>query len=274
MILPTAIAGVAALVAAVLPIGPALVARVLGLAPTGWMLGTQLSSLAEFGIASSVGGIAGTAVVGLAAAAPLLVGSSGAPSRPARRPGRLLVPLLTAALAVCLTVAGTFHTLNADEAVQESVRAHVDASTGDTTWEVSGSTAWGRALDGTSGTTSASWMRVGTTTGPGAAGGRIRMELATSREGSELEIRPGQGGLSDVSIDGAPVEAPDPLKAIRVAGPDPGQVVVVEGNLQPGSDLTVVETVFDPTLAGGWTQPGDDVSLMQPRVEITHRVTP
>lgn len=41
----------------------------------------------------------------------------------------------------------------------------------------------------------------------------------------------------------------------------------------PGGQLTVVETSFDPTLAAGWTAPGEDVSLVQPRMEVRVPVT-
>src|SRR5699024_9733480 len=100
MILPAAIAAAGIALATPAPPLPGLMVRALALVPTGWLLGTQLQALGEFGIASSAGGLAGTALIGLGAAAPLLLGRSGTGSGPARRPRRLLAPLVPAALVV------------------------------------------------------------------------------------------------------------------------------------------------------------------------------
>src|SRR5699024_11280510 len=95
MILPAAIAAGGTLLASVLPPRAGLVVlglRVLALPPTGWMLVAQLHALAEFGIASSAGALAGTALLGLGAAAPLLLGAAPAAAEPCRRLRRLLLP--------------------------------------------------------------------------------------------------------------------------------------------------------------------------------------
>lgn len=265
MILPAAIAaGGVALASALSPL-PGLVVRALALAPTGWLLGTQLQALGEFGIASAAGGLAGTALIGLGAAAPLLLGRSGAAPRPARRPRRLLVPLLPAVLVAALAVGGTFWTLAAPEPVQERVIAHVDGADGATRWEVSGSTDWGRALDGTQASSEIEMPTLEVAAGPD---GRVEISFTAVREASELELSPSEGMLTQVSVDGVAVDSATGLRSLQVHGLREGQTVVVSAEATSGAEVTAVETSYDPSLAGAWKVPGDGVSLMQPAMKV------
>ncbi|MGP9580692.1 MULTISPECIES: M28 family peptidase [unclassified Brachybacterium] len=287
MILPAAIAAVGALGAALLPPMPALVVRVLAVLPTAWMLGTQLSALAEFGIASAAGGLAGTALIGLGAAGPLLLGSSRASSlassrgragdrqrrarvdpgaRPARRPHRLLIPVLPAVLAIGLVIGGTAWTLAAPEPTQERVIAHVDGASGATTWEVSGSTNWGRELDGTAATSDVAAPVVSV---QGAAEGPQEISIDAQRDASELTLEASDGLLTDVAVDGVAVESDEGLERVMIHGVRAGQTVRITATVPPESQLMLRETSYDPTLAAGWVAPGDDVSLVQPRMEVS-----
>ncbi|GAA4526877.1 M28 family peptidase [Brachybacterium paraconglomeratum] len=291
MILPAAIAALGILLAALLPPLPGLMVRVLAVLPTGWMLGTQLSALAEFGIASAAGGLAGTALIGLGAACPLLLGSSlrrsgdrpadqpsrraadrrgRAPvdprARPARRPHRLLIPVLPAVLATGLAIGGSAWTLAAPEPTQEQVIAHVDGGTGETTWEVSGSTEWGRSLDGTS---AASDIAVPTVSVQGASAGPQEISIDAPREASALTLETSGGLLTDITVDGVPVDSADGLEQLMIHGVRAGQTVHVTATVPPDAQLTLLETSYDPTLAAGWVAPDDGVSLMQPRMEVS-----
>lgn len=266
MILPAAIAAAGILLATLLP-GPAgLLVRALALAPTGWLLGTQLQSLGEFGIASSAGGLAGTALVALAAAGPLLLGSAAPGRRTGPRPQRLLIPVLPAALALGLAVAGTAWTLAAPEPTQEEAVAHVDGADGSTRWEVSGSTEWGRALDGTRSTSALDLPEVEV---EHLGDGRARLAITAPREGSALTLEPAAGVLADVTVDGTEVDSADGLTSLSIHGLRAGQSIRIDATVASGTELTVVETAYDPALAGGWVAPGEEVSLVQPRTEVT-----
>ncbi|ATG54752.1 aminopeptidase [Brachybacterium ginsengisoli] len=265
-ILPAALAALGTLLAAVLPERAGLAVRAVALLPTGWMLGTQLHTLAEFGIASAAGGLAGTALIGLGVAAPLLLGPAPAGERPARRPHRLLIPLLPAVLTLGLVVAGTSWTLAAPEPTQERVTAHIDGESGETVWEVSGSTDWGRALDGTAAQSDLTMPTLETET---LEDSRVRITITGARDASALTLSPQTDRLFDVAVDGVPVDADDGLDALQIHGLRAGQQVEVTARAAPGEHLTVLETAFDPSLAAGWTEPGAEVSLMQPRTEVT-----
>ncbi|MGO2559127.1 M28 family peptidase [Brachybacterium sp.] len=279
MILPAAIAALGILLAAVLPPLPCLAVRVLALLPTAWMLGTQLSALAEFGIASAAGGLAGTALIGLGAAAPLLLAGTtahrghavaAAGDRPVRRPRRLLIPVLPAILALGMVIGGTAWTLAAPEPTQERVIAQVDGSSGATTWDVTGTTAWGRALDGTSANSDVTAPPVEVQdTGDGV----LEITIEAPRDASTLALQADAGLLSDVAVDGVPVASGEGVQELSVHGVRAGQRVSITATAAPGGQLTVVETSFDPTLAAGWTAPGEDVSLVQPRMEVRVPVT-
>lgn len=269
MILPAAIAAGGTLLASVLPPRAGLVAlgvRVLALLPTGWMLGAQLHALAEFGIASSAGALAGTALLGLGAAAPLLLGAAPAAAEPSRRLRRLLIPVLPAVLTLGLVVGGTTWTLASPEPVQERVTAHVDGVSGETRWEVTGSTDWGRALDGTRATSAlpAPSLEV-----ERLEGSRVQIAVTAVRDASALTLTPGAGGFSAVAVDGVPVDSAAGLETLQIHGLRAGQSVLITVEADPGQQLTVVETAYDPSLAGGWVAPGEGVSLMQPRTEVS-----
>lgn len=266
MILPAAIAAFGALLGALLPPLPSLAVRALALLPTAWMLGTQLSALAEFGIASAAGGLVGTALIGLGAAAGLLSGRREPSARPARRPHRLLIPVLPAVLALGLVIGGTAWTLAAPEPTQERVTAHVDGADGATRWEVSGSTDWGRALDGATGT---SEVAAPTVTASAGEAGRVQVEITAVRDGSALELSISAGALTQVTVDGIAVDSADGLESLSLHGLRSGQSLLVELDAIPGAELSVVETSFDPSLASGWVAPGEEVSLMQPRMEVS-----
>ncbi|MDN5821175.1 MAG: hypothetical protein L0H39_06775 [Brachybacterium sp.] len=254
---------------------PGLAVRVLALLPTAWMLGTQLSALAEFGIASAAGGLAGTALIGFGAAGPLLLAGTTdrrgrriplAGARPVRRPHRLLIPVLPALLALGMVIGGTAWTLAAPEPTQEQVTAQVDGSSGATTWEVTGTTAWGRALDGTS---ASSEVEAPAVAAEVTAAGALEITVDAPRDASALAVRPDGGLLTDIAIDGVPVESGQGTEQLVVHGVRAGQQVTITAHADPGAQLTLVERSYDPSLAAGWVAPGEDVSLVQPRMEVS-----
>lgn len=275
MILPAAIAALGALLAAVLAPLPSLVVRVLALLPTAWMLGTQLSALAEFGIASAAGGLAGTVLIGLGAAGPLLLAGTAvgrdrtvplAGERPVRRPHRLLIPVLPAVLALGMVIGGTAWTLAAPEPIQERVTAHLDGATGETTWEATGTTDWGRGLDGTSATSD---IEAPTVSVRVAADDSLEITIEAPRDASTLILRADGGPLADVTVDGTPVDSGTGLTELAVHGVRADQRVRIVVSAGPGTQLTVIERSHDPTLAAGWSAPGEGVSLVQPAMEVS-----
>lgn len=280
MLPPAILAAAGTLAATLLPPLPGLVVRLLALLPTGWMLGAQISSLMDFGIASSAGALAGTTAIGLGAAAPLLVGRGREEGRAERRPRRLLIPVLPAVLTAALVAGGTAWTLASPEPVQEGVVARIDGATGGTTWEVSGATAWGRELDGTASSSDVPPPSVEVEDLPSAGTGadgdrRVRLLITSPREAAQLELTTSAGDLRDVSVDGEPLGADSPgspLRRVQIAGAPQGEPVTVEATLEDAAALEIVETTSDPTIAGGWVEPGEDVSLMQPRVQIVVEV--
>jgi hypothetical protein len=62
------------------------------------------------------------------------------------------------------------------------------------------------------------------------------------------------------------------LQELSLSGVPAGHEVVIEAEIPRGARLQVVETVFAPELAGGWSAPGGDVSLVQPRVRLVTEV--
>lgn len=267
MIPPAVSAALGALVALLLPPWPALAVRAIALLPTGWLLGTQLGALAEFGIASSAGGLAGTALIALAAAAPLFLGAHGPGQRPVRRPYRLLIPVLPAVLTVALVIGGTAWTLASPEPTQELVIAHVDGASGETRWEVSGGTEWGRSLDGAAARSDVPAPTVEATVDP--VTGRARIVLVSPREASMLDLALDEGGFAEVVLDGRPLTSDEPLDTLQIVGAPQGEEIVLEASIPEGAELTVVETTYDPSLAEGWVEPGEEVSLMQPRMQVS-----
>lgn len=266
MAVPAAIAAIGALLATLIPGLPGLGVRVLALLPTGWLLGTMLSALSEFGIASASGGIAGTALLSLAATSPLFVGREHSQLPARRRPRRLLTPVLALALTIALAIAGTVHAGFAPEPVQERVTAHVDAADGTTAWETSGVTDWGTAL---SGTTAPSDL-------PAPVGyiteldeGRVRIELHSPREATQLVLEATGGSLQDVTIDGETWGEGQPLEKLQIVGVRPGQRVVIEASIHGDVELVLTDTTVDLTEAGGWSAPPADVSLVGPAVSVT-----
>ncbi|ASK64658.1 aminopeptidase [Brachybacterium avium] len=275
MIPPAAIAALGTLLAALLPPLPGLLVRAAALLPTAWMLGTQLSALAEFGIASAAGGLAGTALIGLGAAGPLLLagtaGRHGRPvllagERPVRRPHRLLIPVLPAVLALGMVIGGTAWTLASPEPAQELVTAQVDAGSGDTRWEVTGTTAWGRALDGTSASSDVEAPAVAAEV---SAAGALEITVDAPRDASALVLRADTGLLTGIAVDGVPVESGQGVDQLSVHGVRAGQRVTITATAAPGAELTLVERSHDPSLAAGWVAPGEEVSLVQPRMEVS-----
>lgn len=267
MVLPASIAAIGALVAALLPTPLDLVVRMVALAPTAWLLGTQISALAEFGIASAAGGVSGTALMAVAAAAPLFVGRGTAQRRRARSPLRLAIPVIIAVLAAGLTFGGIRVAQASPEPVQERVTAHVDAADGSTTWEVSGVTDWSQALNDSDATSDLP-APTGEVTDLGD--GRVRIELHSPREATRLEIDvTGSGGLQDVTIDGVTWGEGRTLTQARIVGVRPGQHVVIEARIQGDPQLTLTDVSFDPTEAGGWSTPPEGVSVVQPAVRVS-----
>ncbi len=277
MVLPAAAAGIGILLGTLLPPVPSLVARATALLPTGWLVGTQVHALGEFGIASSAGALAATTALALAAAAPLLIAPQGEASGAARRPHRLLIPVLPAVLAVGLVIGGTALTRAAGEPVQERVLAAVDAETGQTRWESDGVTEWGRSLDGTEGTSVVEGPQVEVEpAGEGTTSTRIR--LTSARPGAEFRLELAEGEFSGVTVDGGPLSddgsaGAQGLHALRILGVPAGHEVVIEAEVPAGASMELIEAVYSPALADGWVAPGPGVSLVQPRVEISRTVT-
>ena len=271
MVMPAAIAAIGALLATAVPGLPGLVVRVVALLPTGWLLGTQLSALAEFGIASAAGGIAGTALLAVAAASPLLVGRERSQLPARRRPLRLLLPVLAAVLTVAVTVGGTVHAGSTPEPVQERVAAHVDGTDGTTGWEVSGVTDWGRALADSTATSDlagpvAQVTELGT--------GRMRIELSSPRGATVLELQATGGSLADVTIDGVPWGPGQALDQLRVVGVRPGQVVVLEARVEGDPQFDLADTTFDLAEAGDWSVPPSGIAVVDPAVRVSTTVEP
>ncbi|MFC7463621.1 M28 family peptidase [Brachybacterium sp. GCM10030252] len=272
MILPAAVAAIGALAAVLLPPAVGLVVRAVALVVVGWTLGAQISALMEFGIASSAGGLAGTTILTVAAAAPLFLGRQVRAHHRARRPHRVLIPVLPAVLAIGLTLGASAVTLASPEPIQERVTAHVDGSSGQTTWEATGTTDWGEQLDGTTATTELEPLTYDLRAD--TADGRTDAELTITapRDASEFLLVPEEGTLTDVTVDGTPVRAEGGLGEVRIVGVRAGQTITIEFSLAAGAELTVRETIFEPSLAGGWTEPAEDVSLVQPRVTVSSTI--
>lgn len=269
MVLPAAIAAIGALLAALLPSPLTLATRIVSLLPTGWLLGTQISALAEFGIASAAGGIAGTALLALAAAAPLFVGRGAAQLQPRRRPRRLLPAVLVGVLAVGLTVGGSLHSQASPEPVQERATAHVDGSDGTTTWEVSGVTEWGAGLTDADATSNLPAPRGEVTA---LEGGRVRIAVHSPRQATWLDLDLTGGGLQDVTIDGTPWGEGQALTQLRIVGVRPGQHVVLEARIEGDPQIVLTDVTFDPAEAGGWTAPPEGVALVHPFVRVSSPV--
>jgi hypothetical protein len=280
MLLPAAAAALGALLGSLLPPRASLAVRALATAPTGWLVGAQAHSLGEFGIASSAGALSVTTALALAAAAPLLItpAADGA-DRPRtdrrlptdRRPRRLLAPLLPAVLALALTIGGTAWTRAAGEPVQESPVATVETASGRTSWETAGATAWGQALDGSEASSTLDAAAITADQDDGAGSTTTRILLASPRPGAEFVLTLGEGTFSRVSIDGDAMDDVA-LQELSLSGVPAGHEVVIEAEIPRGARLQVVETVFAPELAGGWSAPGGDVSLVQPRVRLVTEV--
>jgi len=103
----------------------------------------------------------------------------------------------------------------------------------------------------------------------------VRVLITSPREAAQLELTTSAGDLRDVSVDGEPLGADSPgapLGRVQIAGAPQGEPVTVEATLEDAATLELVETTSDPTIAGGWVEPGEDVSLMQPRVQIVVEV--
>lgn len=283
LLVPAAAAALGALLGTLFPPHASLAFRALALAPTGWLVGSQAHALGEFGIASSAGVLTVTTALSLAAAAPLLIApeADGAgmpravprPRRPrtARRPRRLPAPLLPATLALALAIGGTAWTRAAGEPVQESPVATVEAATGRTTWETGGATAWGRDLDGSQATSTIDGPRIEVDQEDGSASPATRIRLTSPRAGAEFELTLEEGVFSRVSIDGHALDDVA-LRELRITGVPAGHEVVIEAETPRDAPLQVVETAFAPELAGGWTAPDTDVSLVQPRVRLVAEV--
>lgn len=267
MVMPAAIAAIGALVATVVPGSPGLVVRALALLPTGWLLGTQLSSLAEFGISSASGGYAGSALLSLAAAAPLFVGREAQQLPARRRPRRLLAPVLAAALTAALVVGGTVHAGSTGEPVQERVAAHIDGADGTTTWEVSGITAWGRGLADATAPSDLPAPEAEVTRLEDSR--RVRLQLRSPRDATVLDVEVAGGTLQHVTLDGVAWSEGQALEQLRIVGLRPGQLVVLEADVEDGARLTLSDTSFDPSEAAGWSTPSDGISVVGPAVRVS-----
>lgn len=273
----------------------ALGTRIVALAGLGWMLGTQLSTLADFGIASSAGALAGSAVlVLLAAGAVILPQPAGRPGRASSatsseptipsaalpdtrrrspgarrsRPALLLVGLpLIAALA--LTGVGISRSLDAPYPVQERVSAEVSAQDGSTRWTVRGVTPWGQRLASRNGTSGLAGPEVQV---QDAGEGRVRLAVTSRREARTLELRAEGGVLRAVRVDGAEIEDPDGARSLVVTGISPGRTVEIEADVSALEGLTVLDQSDDPSEAAGWSDPGPEISVVQPRVRVAVEV--
>jgi hypothetical protein len=98
----------------------------------------------------------------------------------------------------------------------------------------------------------------------------VRILLTSPRAGAEYELSLAEGGFAAASVDGEPVGGSLPLTTLAILGVPAGQEVVLEVRVPEGARLDVIETAYAPELADGWSPPGEEVSLVQPRVEIVH----
>ncbi|WP_420110981.1 M28 family peptidase [Pseudactinotalea sp.] len=258
----------------------ATVVRVVAALPMGWVLGTQLSAMGEFGIASSNGMLAIVVLVSLLAVAGLwapggqamhAASESGARSAPRMR-GRVLLPATTILAVLSLTGVGLAVQDAAAEPTQERVVAEVDVDAGTALWSATGSTAWGRDLDGVSVADTASLSPpecVATTVGDG----RVSITVSSPRESQRLMLAVAEDSMTDISVDGTPVATgTEGSTVLRVLGLEPGQSAVVEATTAATSLICTDET-HNPADAPGWQPEPDDVSLVQPAVRVTATVT-
>ena len=74
--------------------------------------------------------------------------------------------------------------------------------------------------------------------------------------------------MSQVMVDDVAVDSSEGLRTLQIHGLRAGQTVVVDAQVEPAAEVTAVETSYDPALAGGWTAPGEEVSLMQPAMKV------
>lgn len=254
--------------------------RIFAVLPMGWVLGTQLSAMGEFGIASSNGMLAIVMVVGLLAVAGVVAthkgageaavaGSAAAPAPPARR--RVLVPALAVLAVAALTGVSLALQGTTAEPTQERVVADVAVDAGTTVWSATGSTAWGRDLDGTTVADAGALSPpecLATTVG----GDRISVAVSSLREAQRLTLAVADGSMTDITVDGVPVPAgTDGITVLRVLGLEPGQSTVIELSTAATS-LTCTDETHDLSDAPGWDQAPDDVSLVQAAVRVTATV--
>ena len=259
----------------------AIVIRIVAVLPMGWVLGSQLSAMGEFGIASSSGMLAIVVLVALLTVGGLVatdrghvasasVGAAAVPAARARR--RVLIPALAVLAVAALGGVGlAAQGALADEPTQERVIAAVDTDAGTTLWSATGSTAWGTDLDATTVSEVGALSPpecVATTVGED----RISIAVSSPREAQRLTLAVAEGSMSDVTVGGVPVPAgADGTTALRLLGLAPGQSTVVELSTAATSLICTDET-HDPSDAPGWDPAPDDVSLVQPAVRVTATV--
>ena len=74
-------------------------------------------------------------------------------------------------------------------------------------------------------------------------------------------------------MDGQTVHDGAGVEAVTVHGVRAGQSLTLTVGADPQARLSLVETSYDPSLAAGWDPPGEDISLMQPRLEVSRPVS-
>lgn len=292
----------------VLLVGTAIVT----LAPMGWVFGAQFSVLREFGITSSNGMLAGVVLLSVLAIAPvLIVGVSVAAGRdaggtdesaagPIARPKfarSLAVPAGFLVLAIALSGTGLWSNANSDEPVQESVTAEVDVDKATTTWEASGTTQWGRAINGTEadsgGLQAPRCTRAKEPNAPeegdseagdaeaADSGTRVTVTVSSPSGAQRIGIEPVQGTMRDIVVDGTQVpglEEPDDESdtsaestSLSLSGLEADQEATV--SFIPSADVKALrcsEETDDLSVAPGWSPPEpSSVSLVQPVVRVT-----
>ncbi len=263
---PVSLAGIGALVAAVVPSRWAVLVRAVTLLPLGWLLGPQLVGLVDFGISSSAGALAGTVLLVAGAAAPVITSGHGradslGPS------GRSAVALLMLAL-VC-SAGGVLRNATSPEPRQEIVTAEVD-STGATRWRTTGATAWGRELAGVSANSDLVVPQVRSSRSEGSD--RVEFVIASRRGSPNVDLTAATD-LTRVQVNGVSVADGGAVRQLRVRGLAAGQRVQISAELAPKTEVSVADVTHDLSIAGGWRDPGREVSVVRPELRASMQLT-
>jgi hypothetical protein len=281
---------------------PVLLATITAL-PLAWLLGSQASTLMEFGMASSNGMLAGVLALGVSLILAVLArqgngedakgwrsgarvpaGSRTGEARRRRRPA-----VLVAFVVLVLVADGTGILLNArsGEPTQERVVAQIDGATGQGDWETTRNTTWGAELNGKSLQASdlpAPRCEIVSVEQRAPESSWVRVRASSPRGSTRLTLDIQQGTMQGTSIEEAHPSVPgaepaaDGMTSWRIVGLETGQEVelIFRWDGAPSADhedlaagMTCTDETFDPGQIPGFPPPGSDVSLVQPSIRVT-----